>query len=444
VAGGYFDQFGRWVDASLLGGVDSSRRRLAEQYLLGESDALRMGLFDHAPLRGAGDPAPIPQWGLPSGRTATEEITRWQQALGESPNSMISAAVSRRNGPGIGVEDGLNYDPLVLSGSSANAYKIESSLSSPLQQPMRAASGGATLDPVSVGMVGADLAGTAMELGLSRPTAVVNSGPALGVVQRPATGLSLNRPLASFDSGPALTVSDPAAAIANVSGGGPGTSTAKGNATIARAAAGRSGSGALQGFDRMLAHPGQSLGLAAEGGVRNLAAMADRAKMPNAAVMLKGLAPAARWAAPVAGFAATTGLPAVLGAVEGNAKAGAGGAVLQGGGALAGALVGQALIPVPFLGAAVGSMVGNAIGGGLTSGAQAAAEKAQQGDTGLLGNIGRAVDPFIDTAYEREQKVVQQQLNSPAMQAIQQQERARLERARADQTSALLMQAYLR
>ena len=258
-------------------------------------------------------------------------------------------------------------------------------------------------------------------------------------------------------------------ATPNVSGGGPGTSTAKGQRNIAsqrarrteaaraaarRALAGRAaadaaaeaataGSGFLGALDNFISQPGQSVGVMAE---RGLLRGADKlaGKMPGTAQMIRGLAPAARWAAPVGLFAATTGLPAAMGAMEGNEQAGAGGAVLQGGSALAGAAIGQALIPIPVVGAGIGAMVGNAVGSGLTSGAQMLAEQAQKGDTGLLGGLGRVLDPVIDTSFEREQKAVQQQLNSPAMQAIRQQERARQERARADQMEALLMQSYVR
>jgi hypothetical protein len=195
--------------------------------------------------------------------------------------------------------------------------------------------------------------------------------------------------------------------------------------------------------DDFVARPGQSIGIAAEGGVRNVAAMAQKAGMPGTAGMLKGLAPAARWAAPVGLFAATTGLPAAMGAMEGNEKAGIGGGVLQGGGALAGAAIGQALIPIPVVGAGIGAMVGSAVGGGLTSGAQALAEKGQQGDTGFMGNIGRALDPFIDTTYEREQKAVMQQMNSPAMRAIAQQEETRRLQAANQQREQVLMQAAM-
>ena len=159
--------------------------------------------------------------------------------------------------------------------------------------------------------------------------------------------------------------------------------------------------------------------------------------------MAKNLAPVARWAAPAAAFGGTFALPAITGALSGNETAGAAGAALQGGSALAGAAIGQALIPIPFVGAAIGSMAGNAIGGGLASGAANLVEKSQAGDTGFMGSIGQALDPFVDTAFEKEQKAVMQQMNSPAMREIKQQERTRMEQARAQQAQQLLMQSYM-
>ena len=340
-------------------------------------------------------------------------------------------------GRAVGVDDGMGYDAMALSGG--NAAKINGALAGAQQQLMQPTSGGMGLNPVQAGMAAADMGGTAMSL-MPQPV-VARSGFARTATAVPAAAagsINLDAPMpARVSAGPALSLETP-----NVSGGGPGTSTAQGNAAIARKLSG--GKGMLSSLDDFISAPGHSIGRAAEGGVRNAAAMAHKAGMPGTAGMLKGLAPAARWAAPVAGFAATTGLPAVMGAIEGGQKAGTGGAVLQGGGALAGALIGQALIPVPFLGAGIGSMIGGAIGSGLTGGAQALAEQGQMGNTGLLGDLGRAVDPFIDTSFEREQKAVQQQLNSPAMQAIRQQETARQEQARADQMRAVLMQSYLR
>jgi hypothetical protein len=216
-------------------------------------------------------------------------------------------------------------------------------------------------------------------------------------------------------------------------------STAKGAANIAEKAAER---GVLQHVDDFLSAPGHSIGVAGEAGLNKAAGYLESKGMTNLAGMAGRLAPVARWGAPLAAGAAAIGLPTVMGAMSGNDKAGAGGAVLEGGGALAGGLIGQALIPIPFVGAGIGSMVGQAVGGGLASGAAAAVEKAQQGDTGLMGMVGRAIDPFVDTAFEKEQAATLQQMNSPAMQQIRAQEQARISRARADQTQAALNQLY--
>lgn len=433
-----------------------------------------------------------PSWGFEGGSGLDPETARrarmTESLLVEARNQRLNPSiaglmpqpvVARLNpqampiqGRAIGVDDGLGFDPLALAGGTtgANAAKIESTLAGLQQQPQQQGSGGPGLNPLDAGMMAADLASTALggagspqlpltnsassfapqpvvaRLGLTRDalegslgTRAATAAPSFAP-QPVVARLNLQPDVIATAGGGAAVPEPP-----NVSGGGAGTSTAKGNATIARQAARRGGGkGFLGTVDDFIARPGQSIGIAAEGGVRNVAAMAHKAGMPGTAGMLKGLAPAARWAAPVGLFAATTGLPAVMGAMEGNEKAGIGGGVLQGGGALAGAAIGQALIPIPVVGAGIGAMVGNAVGGGLTSGAQMFVEKAQQGDTGFMGGIGRALDPFIDTAYEKEQKAVQQQLNSPAMQAVRQQERARQERVRADQMEALLMQSYLR
>jgi hypothetical protein len=333
-------------------------------------------------------------------------------------------------------------------GSAANGLKIEAALAGQQQQSQQPGSGGNSLIPDSWQV--ADAASQVLPLTQSATpapdlanAAITGQSAARSRVRLAAPGsfsVSGQEDLYGYGSSPSL------ADDVNVSGGGPGTSTAKGDATIARQAARRGGGGKgfLGAVDDFIAKPGHSVGVVAQSGLRNYAAMAHKAGMPGVAGMLKGLAPAARWAAPVGLFAATTGLPAVMGAIEGNEKAGVGGAVLQGGGALAGAAIGQALIPIPVVGAGIGAMVGNAVGSGLSGLAQGAVEKAQMGDTSFVGGIGRALDPLIDTSFEKEQKAVMQEMNSPAMQAIRQQEYLRNEQARIDQRHSLLMQAATR
>jgi hypothetical protein len=366
----------------------------------------------------------------------------------------------------IGVDDGLGFDPLALATAGANPYKIESSLSSPVSQPQRQTSGGASLDPLSAGMAAADIATSVLPLaggqstvppapslipqpvvartGLTRGSieAAIGRRAPVPVALAPSAGVDLSlspvrQPV--VDRGPALSVDTP-----NLSGGGPGTSTAKGADTLARQAAKRAGGNQLlRGVDSFLTNPAQSTGKAAEGGLRNVSAALHRRGMPGLAGMAKNLAPMARWGVPAAALAGTTVLPAAFAAMDGNEKAGTAGAVLQGGSALAGAAIGQALIPIPGVGAVIGSMAGNALGGGLASGAAGMVEKAQAGDTGLMGNIGRALDPFVDTAFEKEQKAVLQQMNSPAMQAIALQEETRRMEARSAQNQQIFAQAAL-
>ena len=274
---------------------------------------------------------------------------------------------------------------------------------------------------------------------------VASIGADLAAQSLPLTRAQQAAPLAAPHTQPGFAEAAGAVDIPNVSDGGPGTSTAKGADNIARQAAKRAGGGNfMQGVDRFLTNPAQSVGGASQQAMRDASAALYRRGMPGLAGMAKNLAPVARWAAPAAAVGGTFVLPAVTGAISGNETAGTGGAVLQGGSALAGAAIGQALIPIPVVGAVVGSMAGNAIGGGLAAGAANAVEKAQMGDGGFIGSIGRALDPFVDTAFEKEQKAVMQQMNSPAMQEIRQQERTRMEQARAQQAQDLLMQAYMR
>jgi hypothetical protein len=214
------------------------------------------------------------------------------------------------------------------------------------------------------------------------------------------------------------------------------TST-KGAADIAEKAASR---GILQHVDDYMSAPSHAIGRAGEGGLNQAADFLKSKSMPNSAGLASRLAPVARWGAPLAAAGLTVGLPAVMSAMSGNEKAGIGGAVIEGGAALAGAAIGGTI--VPFIGAPVGAMIGGMVGGGLASGAAAAVEKAQQGDTGFMGTIGRVMDPFVDTAFEKEQAATLQQMNSPAMQQIKAQEAARRYQAQADQNRAMINQLY--
>jgi hypothetical protein len=140
-------------------------------------------------------------------------------------------------------------------------------------------------------------------------------------------------------------------------------------------------------------------------------------------------------------------MPAISGVMEGS-QDGVAGAVIQGGGAAAGSAIGAGIgsFIAPGLGTviggALGGIVGNMVGAGGRSAAVSAVNRAQSGDTGIGGAIGRALDPLIDTQMERDSMATLQQLNSPAMAAVAQQQRVREAERRSQMAHDLLMQSY--
>ncbi|MCE2837099.1 MAG: hypothetical protein LW834_09060 [Cyanobium sp. 49614_E6] len=386
------------------------------------------------------------------GARRTRDITALEAGpIGFGPGAMTGVTprfTPQISGRPVGLEDGLGYDPLVLSGASANAAKINSTLSSPSSQPMQQGTGGATLDPLQVGMAAADLATSVL------PSA--GSGGVEELVQQKAQarGLGSIDDIIALEAGPGsfgpgamtgVTPRVPSTPEPNVSGGGPGTSTAKGHGNVKQQMAKR---GLLETADAALGSLDLGLGGMAQKGMQRAGAAARAGGMKNLGNALFRAGGAARVLAPAAAVGGAV-LPAVFGAMDGYEQAGAGGALIQGGsgaaGALAGGAIGTAILPGvgTVIGAGIGSMLGSGAGSGLTGLAQGAVEKAQQGDTGLMGSIGRALDPLIDTPFEAEQKAVLQQMNSPAMKAIQEQERTRQAQARAQQSQQLLMQSYM-
>lgn len=398
---------------------------------------------------------------------------------------------------------------LASQGWTGNAARIEQSLSSPQAPPLRQGSGGVSLDPLSAGLTAADVAGTAFSVMGGRQVPAGYAAPMSGVdvdlggapmpPRRPtpaAADTALLRQLlqrgggevpplrfgvgASLGGGsfvdPAIPAASPGEWLRlealgtgaggpedvggggpggggpggggpeNVSGGGAGTSTAQGNATVRRQ---RERRGRLSGaVETMLNSADLGIGGLANKGLRRAGALARLRGMPTLGRSLANLGGAAKVLAPVAAYG-TAVLPAVMGAVDGYNQAGAGGAVIQGAsggtGALIGGAIGTAIAPGvgTVIGAGIGSMLGSGVGGALTRGAQGLVEASQAGAGGPLDGIGRALDPLIDTPFEVEQRQVMQQMNSPAMQAIKRQEAARAAKARADQAEAMVLQYYL-
>ena len=346
----------------------------------------------------------------------------------------------------IGVDDGLGFDPLALATAGANPLKIDSTLSSPSSQPMQRGSGGASLDPLQASLAAVDMASSVLPLTGGQSTVP----PAPSLVPQPVVArVGLTRDAIEEAIGrrapSPVNIAPDVAPVPNVSGGGPGTSTAKGEATVARQAAKRGGLGLV---DDALGAPDLGIGGMAQRGLQRAGAAARSGGMKNLGNALYRTGSAARVLAPAAAFGGAV-LPAVFGAMDGYGQAGTGGALIQGGtgaaGALAGGAIGTAILPGigTVIGAGIGSMLGSGAGSGLTGLAQGAVEKAQMGDTGFMGGIGRALDPLIETDFEKEQKAVLQQMNSPAMRAIQEQQRTRDAQARADQAQQVLMQSYM-
>ena len=229
---------------------------------------------------------------------------------------------------------------------------------------------------------------------------------------------------------------------ANPAGRAPGSGNPRGG----RAQRTRPGAG--QTMDAILSAPDLGLGYGADKMMRRAGAAARNAGMNNVGRALFRAGGAARVLAPAAALASPL-IPAAMGAVEGYADAGAGGAVIQGGsglaGAAAGAAIGSFILPGigTVIGGGLGAMLGGEAGKGITGLAKGAVDAAQGGDTGLMGQIGRTLDPVIDSEYERQQRQVMRDMNSPAMKAIELQQQRREAQARADRAQALLMQSYL-
>jgi hypothetical protein len=127
------------------------------------------------------------------------------------------------------------------------------------------------------------------------------------------------------------------------------------------------------------------------------------------------------------------GVPAVMAATSGYEQGGMGGAGISAGSTLLGGVLGGPL----------GAIAGGFVGDLATRGAVAAVDAHQGGDTGPLGLIGGALDPFITDSYEREQQAMMRELNSPAMQQLKAEEERRKAKARADAMFGLLVQSGL-
>lgn len=153
---------------------------------------------------------------------------------------------------------------------------------------------------------------------------------------------------------------------------------------------------------------------------------------------------------PVVGWASLAAQP-VMSAFSGADQAGSGGAALRGGGsaagAIAGGLVGAAGGPLGILtGATIGGFLGDKLGEGATGLAQRAVDDMNSG--GALAPVGRiasglGVESSDEKSFREERAALYRAQMSPAMQAIQREEKRREREARSRAMENLYLQALL-
>jgi len=217
---------------------------------------------------------------------------------------------------------------------------------------------------------------------------------------------------------------------------------ARANASAAAGAPEQEIDGAQLGktLDRILSAPDFGLGGLSAAGLREAARGLRAQNLGTQAARLERLAALSQIALPVAATAASIGIPVALAAGSGNETAGGGGALLQGSGALMGSLVG-ARMGTP--GRLIGGLLGGGVSGALVGGGRSAVDAANAGDTGLVGSIGNALDPLLDSQREVDERQLRAQLNSPIVKQMKEDERQQRHQQMMDQMQMALMQSYL-
>lgn len=167
---------------------------------------------------------------------------------------------------------------------------------------------------------------------------------------------------------------------------------------------------------------------ARRGGADNLAGQLDRA------------GGAAGFLLPAAAGLASVGVPLALAASGGNEQAGGGGAAINAAGAGLGMLAGSGMGPI---GRVVGGLAGGALGGGVTGIAQGLVTAKQTGDTGIAGQLGSALDPMIMSEREMQERQLMAEINSPAVQALQERSRQERHNRNMEMLQAALIQSYI-
>lgn len=217
---------------------------------------------------------------------------------------------------------------------------------------------------------------------------------------------------------------------------------ARANASAAAGAPEQEIDGAQLGetLDRILSAPDFGLGGLSAAGLREAARGLREKNLGTQAARLERLAALSQIALPAAATAASIGIPVALAAGSGNETAGGGGALLQGSGALMGSLVG-ARMGTP--GRLIGGFLGGGVTGALVGGGRSAVDAANAGDTGLVGSIGNALDPLLDSQREVDERQLRAQLNSPIVKQMKEDERQQRHQQMMDEMQMALMQSYL-
>lgn len=372
------------------------------------SDPLRSGSgFDRFPGRGAADPAPMPAWRQP---VTAEDISRWQQALAAPAQAVPlpaldwTATLPQKPSATVLSDYGPELPPLSSPSGSTLASVVDAAEA--LTQPLTPL---APPDPANAQRLESAIHQAPAPVDATAADAAVTGTAARRL--RPGSPVRLRHPRAPYSAAPAAVAAQP-------------------------------------WFDRILGMADLGIGGAAKTGLDKLSAAAGARGMTNLASGLAGAGKVAAVAAPALAYGAAL-LPVATGAIEGYQQAGGGGAMIQGGTAGAGALVGGLLGSVvagpgigTVIGAGIGSALGSAGGGMLTKGAIGAVDAAQGGDRGLVGMIGNALDPILDSTYEKEQKEFLRMENSPIMVRLRDEQRKREMDLRHQQTQQILLQAY--
>jgi hypothetical protein len=193
-------------------------------------------------------------------------------------------------------------------------------------------------------------------------------------------------------------------------------------------------------IDRLLSGPDFGLGGMVQGISQGAAERARASGARNLASQLEGAGNTAAVLLPTGAALASIAVPLVLAAQSGNEQAGGGGAAINAAGAGLGVLAGA---PMGTVGRAIGGLVGGGLGGGVTGMAQGLVDAKQQGDTGIAGSLGAALDGAFMGTREKEERALMAELNSPAIQAMQERRRQERHQQQMEALQLALIQSYI-